>query len=59
MIPATAFAVIARTGGPFYGSWYPVVIAAVHCVTGVICVPRTHRRDIHADAATTRPPHGM
>ena len=55
LMPATAFAMIAQTGDPFYGLWYPIVIAAACFVIGVIFVPETHKRDIHADATAGAP----
>jgi hypothetical protein len=46
LLPATAFAMIAATGDIYYGLWYPIVIAAVTVVIGIIFVPETYKRDI-------------
>ena len=46
LLPATAFAMIAATGDIYYGLWYPITIAAVTVVIGVIFVPETYKRDI-------------
>ncbi len=49
LLPATAFAMIAQTGDIYYGLWYPIVIAAVTVVVGLIWVPETKDRDIFAE----------
>jgi len=49
LLPATAFAMVAQTGDIFYGLWYPIVIALVTFVIGLIFVPETKDRDIYAD----------
>lgn len=48
LLPAAAFAMVAQTGDIFFGLWYPVVIAAVTVVVGVLTIPETKDRDIHA-----------
>jgi H+/gluconate symporter-like permease len=47
--PATSFAIIATTGNTYSGLWYPVIIAAMTVVIGVLFVPNTHNKDIFAD----------
>jgi MFS family permease len=37
-LPTTAFAMVAATGNIYYGLWYPVVVAAVTFVVGLIFV---------------------
>ena len=37
-LPTTAFAMVAATGDIYYGLWYPVVVAAVTFVVGLIFV---------------------
>ncbi|HEY2359451.1 MAG TPA: MFS transporter [Phenylobacterium sp.] len=37
-LPTTAFAMVAATGNIYYGLWYPVVIAAVTFVVGLLFV---------------------
>jgi hypothetical protein len=49
LLPATAFAMVAQTGDIYYGLWYPIVIALVTLVLGLILVPETKDRDIYAD----------
>ncbi len=49
LMPATAFAMIAQTGDMYYGLWYPIVIASMTLVIGLIFVPNTHKKDIFAD----------
>ncbi|MFZ4758153.1 MAG: MFS transporter, partial [Burkholderiaceae bacterium] len=41
LMPATAFAMIAQTGDVFYGLWYPIVIASVCAVIGILFVRET------------------
>ena len=48
LLPATAFAMVAQTGDIYYGLWYPIVIALMTFVIGLIFVPETKDRDIYA-----------
>ena len=45
-LPTTAFAMVAATGNIYYGLWYPVVLAAITLVLGLLFLPETFRRDI-------------
>ncbi len=45
-LPTTAFAMVAATGDIYYGLWYPVVIAALTVVIGLLFLPETFRRRI-------------
>jgi MFS family permease len=45
-LPASAVAIVAYTGDIYAGVWYPVVLAAITLVIGVILVPETKDRDI-------------
>ena len=45
-LPTTAFAMVAATGNIYYGLWYPVVIAAVTVVIGLLFLPETFWRNI-------------
>ena len=45
-LPATAFAIVAATGNIYSGLWYPIVIAAMSFVIGLIFLPETKDRDI-------------
>ncbi|MGV3730164.1 MAG: MFS transporter [Sphingopyxis sp.] len=46
-LPTTAFAMVAATGNIYYGLWYPVVVAVITLVVGVLFLPETFRRSIH------------
>jgi len=48
LLPATAFAMSAAAGNIYYGLWYPIVFAAITLVVGVLFLPETKDRDIHA-----------
>ena len=45
-LPATVFAIVAATGNIYSGLWYPVGVAAVAFVIGLIFLPETKDRDI-------------
>lgn len=45
-LPTTAFAIVAATGDFYAGLWYPVVIAAVTVVIGVVALPETRGTEI-------------
>jgi len=45
-LPTTAFAMVAAKGDIYYGLWYPVVIAAVTVVVGLLFLPETFKRNI-------------
>jgi len=47
-LPPTAFAIVAATGDIFAGLWYPIVIALMTFVIGLIFMPETKDRDIFA-----------
>ncbi|MFZ4407635.1 MAG: MFS transporter [Paracraurococcus sp.] len=49
LLPATSFAMIAQTGDVYFGLWYPIVIASVTVVIGLLFVPETKDRDIYAE----------
>jgi MFS family permease len=48
-LPPTAFAIVAATGNIFQGLWYPIVIALMTFVVGLLFVPETKDRDIYAN----------
>jgi MFS family permease len=48
LLPSVTFAMVAQNGNMYYGLWYPVVIAAVCFVIGLIFVKETKDRDIYA-----------
>jgi len=43
-LPTTAFAMVAATGNIYYGLWYPIIVALVTLVVGVLFLPETFRR---------------
>ncbi len=49
LMPTIAFAMVAQNGDMYYGLWYPIVIAAVTLVIGMIFLKETKDNDIHAD----------
>ena len=48
-LPPTAFAIVAATGDIFSGLWYPIGIALMTFVIGLLFVPETKDRDIYAN----------
>lgn len=46
-LPTTAFAMVAATGNIYYGLWYPVVVAVITLVVGLLFLPETFRRSLH------------
>jgi MFS family permease len=48
-LPPTAFAIVASTGDIFAGLWYPIVIALITFVVGLLFLPETKDRDICAN----------
>ena len=48
-LPAAAFAMVSATGDIYYGLWYPVIVASVSLVIGLLFLPETFRRPIDWD----------
>jgi MFS family permease len=48
-LPPTIFAIVAATGNIYSGLWYPIVIAAMTFVIGLLFVPETKDRDIYTN----------
>lgn len=48
LLPATVFALSAAKGDIYYGLWYPIVIAAMTLIIGMIFVKDTLGTDLHA-----------
>ncbi|MCL6707643.1 MFS transporter [Pseudomonas sp. R2.Fl] len=48
LLPATAFAMSAAAGDIYYGLWYPIVIAGITFVIGMIFLRETKDNDINA-----------
>ncbi|GAB4090516.1 MFS transporter [Hydrogenophaga soli] len=49
LLPTISFAMVAQNGNMYYGLWYPIVIAAMTLVIGVLFVRETKDVDIYAD----------
>jgi MFS family permease len=45
-LPATVFAIVAATGDIYSGLWYPVIVAAMSFVIGLLFLPETKDVDI-------------
>jgi MFS family permease len=54
LLPATVFAMNAQSGSPYFGLWYPVVVAAGTCIIGLLFLPETKDRDIFAEDTSSR-----
>ena len=48
-LPPTAFAIVAATGNIYSGLWYPIVVAGMTLVIGLLFMPETKDRDIYAN----------
>jgi MFS family permease len=48
LLPAIGFAMVAASGDIYRGLWYPVGIATLTLICGLLFLPETHKRDIDA-----------
>ncbi len=48
LLPTTAFALVAYKGDIYYGLWYPIIIALITAVVGILFVKETKDNDIYA-----------
>jgi MFS family permease len=48
LMPTTAFAIVAATGNMYNGLWYPIIVAVMTFVIGVLFVKETKDVDIYA-----------
>ncbi len=48
-LPPTAFAIVAATGNIYSGLWYPIVVAGMTLMIGLLFMPETKDRNIYAD----------
>jgi MFS family permease len=46
MVPFVIFAMVASSGDFYFGLWYPIVVAALTFVIGLLFVPETKSRDL-------------
>ncbi|HET8693097.1 MAG TPA: MFS transporter, partial [Aquabacterium sp.] len=49
LLPTTAFAIVAQTGNIYNGLWYPIVVAVMTFVIGLLFVGETKDVDIYAN----------
>ena len=49
LLPTTAFALVAFKGDIYYGLWYPIIIALITFVIGMLFVKETKDNDIYAN----------
>jgi MFS family permease len=49
LLPATGLAIVAQTGNMYNGLWYPIVVAGITFVVGMLFVRETKDVDIYAD----------
>jgi hypothetical protein len=48
LLPTTAFALVAFKGDIYYGLWYPIIIALMTFVIGMLFIKETKDNDIYA-----------
>ena len=48
LLPTTAFAIVASTGNMYNGLWYPIVVASMSFIIGVLFIRETKDVDIYA-----------
>jgi MFS family permease len=49
LLPTTAFAIVAQTGNMYNGLWYPIIIAGMTFVIGMLFIKETKDVDIYAN----------
>jgi MFS family permease len=49
LLPTTSFAIVAQTGNMYNGLWYPIIIAGMTFVIGMLFVKETKDVDIYAN----------
>ncbi|MCC0005580.1 MAG: MFS transporter, partial [Methylobacteriaceae bacterium] len=54
LLPAISFAMVAQTGDIYYGLWYPIAIAIMTAVIGMVFIPETKNRDIYVSDGKQR-----
>ncbi|NIJ41277.1 MFS family permease [Parvibaculum indicum] len=48
-LPTVSFAIVAATGNVYSGLWYPVIIASMTFVIGLLFLPETKDRELHPE----------
>ncbi len=49
LLPTTAFAIVAQTGDMYNGLWYPIIVAGITFVVGMLFIKETKDVDIYAN----------
>jgi hypothetical protein len=49
LLPAIVFALSASAGDIYYGLWYPIIIACMSLVIGMLFLRETKNNNVHAD----------
>jgi MFS family permease len=49
LLPTTAFAIVAQTGNMYNGLWYPIIIAGMTFIVGMLFIKETKDVDIYAN----------
>jgi len=49
MLPLLATAMAAASGDIYYGLWYPIVVAVMTCIVGLLFLHDNKERDIESD----------
>ena len=49
LLPTTAFAIVAQTGDMYNGLWYPIIVAGITFVIGMLFIKETKDVDIYAN----------
>ena len=49
LLPAVVFAISAAQGNIYAGLWYPIVVAVITLVIGLVLLPETKGKDIHSN----------
>lgn len=47
LLPAVSFAMVAQSGDIYYGLWYPIVVAIMTAIVGMVFIPETKNCDIY------------
>ena len=49
LLPATALAIVAQTGNMYNGLWYPIIVAGMTLILGILFIRETKDVDIYAN----------
>ncbi len=48
LLPTMSFAIVAQTGNMYNGLWYPIIVAAMTLLLGMVFLPETKDVDMYA-----------